>query len=542
MLKFNLSFEYSISTGRIPVGLRDLLDYVSRVFNNVEKYQDAISLVVTKVPSNLNDAQVIKSIELSLLESKQRLEVLLEREKGKGTKIKEIKKKIQFVKIFLKDDQLKLTKIGIFRVPDKEELLATKIMPGERKSMLEMVGKLTYASKKEKDFNIVKSSYQGISSLISGISERISENFEKVNMEIQNFILEEESRHSRNLENALKTTKMIEKKLLLVNSNEPKKFQEQVVSTMDDMEISTSSSELPNFIKYTRFMDMLCNVDEDNCKISSKVFNEFKNSKTLIGNSLDWYRFVVNLREKLATYDIQERSNEINGQELMDLSEMHETEESIPNEGDAADSIKYKKAFSENWEKGTMMIIKSTIDHVIPNFSKEIENLHVNKYKLYLLQAVWNQSLQHPTYDAKYDECPPGKESLSVKGYNILLSNVTKHSCFRSVKHIQIFALNKVFIDSNITKSSINQEPVDIAIISPIWEIVHYTEMDLSGTNAMTINPAGNRARGEDGNPGNPGGPGGQFFAIGRFITGEAIVNVSLKGGAGGDGQVGQQG
>lgn len=472
----------------------------------IAKYQDAITLVITKVPNNLSEKRVIQSVQKSLKDSQDCLQQYVKSSSGKQREYFE--KEIEFVNILLRKG-----KFGIFRMPDKEELLATKSMQDEKNSILNIVrDNLKYISKQKKDFKVSRSRLYDITSIINSISVQISKYFTKINIEIRKFILEEESRYSSSFENSMKSAKLIEKKLLITTSNEPRKFKNQLVNMMNDLEISQHLNET---VYYIKCMDTVCLAyKKKNCIISKDIFDELEKSKTVIQNSLNWYNFLEIFRDKLNSYETQMRSNEINALGLMRIANSDEMTEA------------YKQAI---WS-----VIKSAADIIDPNLCKNKQLTELNKHKVQMVKAVWSQSMLKPSIDCD-------SNILLVKGYNVLLSNVIQSSCFKTAKTVQILALNKVFIDANITKN-LADKPLDTIIISPIWEIMQNTELNFNGTNAKTVEPAQSRTNGGDGAPGSPGGPGGQFIGMGQMVTGESQVNVYIRGGAGGDGQPGEKG
>lgn len=125
--------------------------------------------------------------------------------------------------------------------------------------------------------------------------------------------------------------------------------------------------------------------------------------------------------------------------------------------------------------------IQSTIDCIDPNLYSKIEQFPINTIRLKLLQGTWNQSILPVS-----NECSDDSKNLTVKGYNVLMSDVMKTYCWSNATNIEIFALNKVFIDVDIEKFS-----AYLSIIAPVWEVReswvtilgNVRTIDLSGAN-----------------------------------------------------------
>lgn len=144
------------------------------------------------------------------------------------------------------------------------------------------------------------------------------------------------------------------------------------------------------------------------------------------------------------------------------------------------------------------------------------------------------------TYDAKASH-------LIVKGMNVTLSDVVKNENWANAVFIDIFALNQVQIDANITKMG---EMPTIAIFAPRWHfsINSKSMFILDGRDADSFPSAardgfGRAVNGDDGKGGMPGGAAGHFIGIGiNSDHYDHFLGVRAVGGNGGNGQTGGNG
>lgn len=440
--------------------------FESNLFNHLEKYRDAIALVVTKVPNNLDDAAVIESIAVALQNHKIMLENALNTDDSTHTADNHYSKQIRFIEILLEKDGDKYPKIGIFRMPNKNgPLNDIQSVQNDKAAILHIVNeKLLYVRKEPSDFNfsLALNSRIQIDVVVERILTEIIKDFKIISGNVKAFILREEKHHSRNLGDSIALAERINEKLLQIDSNEPQEFKRQFVNIIDDLAISISGGSLWQSLQLIEILDFLSLFSDRPFTIPSEILDEFANLKAYIKNSLNWYAFLINLHDKLATYDIQKRSHEIDGDQLMNSGIYDESIEQAANE----------------------LNIKSSLDLIDPKLYTKIENLLVNSYKLNLLHAVWGQSMQPVT-----GECLADGAHLVVKGYNARLSSIIEMDCFKAARHVQIFALHKVFIDTDINHL-ISNVTLDMAIISPQWEIIADHVLNFSGHGGNSMDAA----------------------------------------------------
>ncbi|KAF7990922.1 hypothetical protein HCN44_000727 [Aphidius gifuensis] len=130
-------------------------------------------------------------------------------------------------------------------------------------------------------------------------------------------------------------------------------------------------------------------------------------------------------------------------------------------------------------------------------------------------------------------------DHLVIKGHYIKLSDLNNCPQTKNATLVEIFALKKIFIDTDIDKTG---ENFSLCIIAPIWEIHGSYKIKLDGKPGDTQRKAvGGHSKsiphGKDGAPGLPGGPGGSFLGIGATFIDSNYLSISADGGNGGPGQ-----
>lgn len=141
------------------------------------------------------------------------------------------------------------------------------------------------------------------------------------------------------------------------------------------------------------------------------------------------------------------------------------------------------------------------------------------------------------TYDYK-------NHHLIVKGENISVSDVVNNENWNNADTIDVFALNNIVIDVNISRIG---EGAKLAFFAPNWTIKFPQNITLDGANGSDYsNPANNAigevVKGDNGKPGSPGGSAGHFFGAAITFENAHLLSIRAVGGKGGAGQTGGKG
>lgn len=273
-------------------------------------------------------------------------------------------------------------------------------------------------------------------------------------------------------------------------------------------------SRYTEYLQVMSFKQLLTQGQTEKIQIElNKCVNNLKNMQI-------WYNFLLELRTQSSTY-------------LMQRSNLRNERMEFMNQKDG--SNKQAK------DIGIERIVN------LPGISNReaVEQTQLNNYKLKALQMLWKETIINEATIS----CLPNNR-LVANGTIILLSKIVKSTCWPDAKFIDIFALRKVFIDTDLDKRG---QRVNLTIISPIWEVVSNQAVlfSLEGKNEdLTVSPGKNgssskdkRVRdGSNGVNGLAGGSGGNFLAIGDTFLNGKLLKVDVSGGKGGTGQSGGSG
>lgn len=353
--------------------------------------------------------------------------------------------------------------------------------------------------------------------------------FNNICMEIKHFVAQYENENANSL---IKIRRFYPKIFRGLDphspwsTDEPKVFKRQLFDAINTLEIPLSDENKKNFSKYMDIFDSVEKLQHSKCPKSDKMCSNQtiltdirKQLKELVEYLKNGQKFIITLasyRVILSGYGIQKRKHEFDGSK-------------ITNKFIANDRIKYEVSD---------LNMKSPLADINSGYYNKIEHLPINVTRLKLLQSVWSQSMLPMSL-----KCSEDGKSLTVYGFNVMISEAMKASCWKNATSIEFFALNKVIIDVDIEKHSIY-----LAIIAPSWEVVNSKmKIDLSGSSFNDMYGSNGKdgklgEKGEDGMPGRPGGSGGAFLGIGNDINVENKLEILITGGDGENGGNGGNG
>lgn len=323
--------------------------------------------------------------------------------------------------------------------------------------------------------------------------------------------------HHLELDNMNRTVTLAFREL---TKNPPEQFVLKIYEVAKISSMYSLNRKFKRTSRYTEFLQVMNNYN----LLTPEQARQIDNALILCLNNLNnmriWYAFLLELRSELSTYRMQTGDFRKESLEFMSLK-------NCPN----------KCAGDVGIQRITDLLgITKTV---------AVKRTELNSYKLMALQTVWQQTM----IDRAQISCLPNKQMI-VNGFIVILSEVVKHSCWESASSIEIFALNKIFIDAHIIKYG---QGVNLTIISPVWEVVSEPNIffSLHGKDENSIfEPAMNGIdskhqtfrNGKDGSRGVAGGSGGNFLAIGNTFINEKKLQVDVSGGKGSSGQTGGDG
>lgn len=547
-LKYDISFTYTIhklfkcanaikivfvvNHVSVTLGIGDRQNFLeltkqaTTLIKNIEKYENAIALIVNKVENSyketdefIDDKTVIKTIVQFLNETKTDLETRNEKNISDREKEQNLKR-IKFIEILLEEKSGEYVRITILRLAD--QLGSVKNMTklqDEKKAIETMINQnLEYVNKDDTDFDylISEQSKEYIRKLFEDNQNGLTSTY-NIDSRIKEFYTQQEE-ESTDVAELYEKIDTAYKSFAEVNATEPKAFINDVVEALNTLDASISINGLYNIVNQTDSVDFLKNISSWNSSDSLQIEVGLSKTMEYLSESRTWYNFLNNLNDILSKYDMED----------------HDGKEHFE-----PDAIK-QMSIGENETKSINEIgLKPLLDGIDSKLYIDIEHIPVNSARLRTLKSILHQTVNYDI-DSK---CISNK--LVVTGQNIKLSKVMQILCRKPIQYIEVFALNKLYIDTDIDKTG---QSVQISLISPIWEIVSQRKIILDGKPGKPLhderahNGIGRMKDGEAGKPGNPGGPAGHFLGIGQKFINEQNLQVHVNGGAGGNGQHGGKG
>ncbi|XP_065208845.1 uncharacterized protein LOC135837482 isoform X2 [Planococcus citri] len=507
-------------------GTRDdfttLLSHIIKFVGNVEKYQGGLALIATKVllPSQSDD-EIISFVAKFIETVKQNLEQQVDNPKALNM--------IKLLNILLKQDGNMYSKIAIFRSPDQAGYLSHIPKLQENIAYLKTkLANLKFVEKTNEDFGytIPKQSLIDVDKIIKEIARSFTTTVQDMGKEIQRYLSAEQDQFKdvSKLYN-LTSVRYDELKKIKERANNQEEFETctlEIVNGAASMNINLSIHQdmLKKLVSYSSFLHEVSDHEVQNqFKCADGMQDVVEHSNW----SKKWYLFLNKLYERLSDYEIQKNTRQNPCTALAEnVVKAIETEK---NSQYNLDPLSLKKCY--------------------PDYESMFENsrnVTVDKSKLIYLKTVLNLGLQNIL---SYS-CDSNK--LVIKGTYVKLGDVPdiqNRECKVRPKFIEIFASNKVFIDSDLDKTG---EEVQLSVVAPAWYIQGSHTIKLDGKPGEAHYPAKaydgvNRGdSGKDGLPGLPGGPAGNFIGIGETFKNLQELTVSVRGGDGGPGQNGGNG
>ncbi|GFU18336.1 uncharacterized protein TNCV_1980241 [Trichonephila clavipes] len=307
---------------------------------------------------------------------------------------------------------------------------------------------------------------------------------------------------------------------------------------VDNLSMCVPKIHLQNIANYGKYFEFSRIITEKELKdVSSTWAHSFEDIVRHLDESRMWYSFLNDLYLKFSKYEIQRERHKYNVADLRNWGKSGEQP-----------GIEIKRS--------TYELFLRKMENYRLRYHDNIKNITVTGLRLQELNHVLSITLRHtvsmlckePYIFIKGDyisikETILSRESNTEVGRTCLnYASLLESGKFKS---INIFALNTVFIDSDL---SLEKVKLPLTVIAPKWEIVGTRQINLNGadgklrfsTRARDSTLEG--GRGTDGKPGEPGEPGGTFFAIGTEFVNGSNLRITASGGKGSSGQNGGNG
>lgn len=296
-----------------------------------------------------------------------------------------------------------------------------------------------------------------------------------------------------------------------MNSSIPILFGEQLLNGLNELGIDIFIHKFETLFNHIKIFEYLKTISE-NSSSNFEIANGLNNVKEYLEQSSKWYSFIIELNKALSEYEVQKNLSSYQ----IDVAKLR-----------AQYSI---EDYAEKNVDDTNL--RKFLERIGSDLYENIHNMTINAAKIRIFKAVLNQNM-NKNVDSK---CLSNR--YSVIGYNVLLSEIVNEICFARASIIDVIALNKLFIDTDVDKTGVGGQ---FSIIASTWEVIGDRTFNLSGLKGEShVLPSA--PSGIEGRPGNPGSPGGHFVGIGSNFINDHKLEIHSNGGDGGDGQHGANG
>lgn len=500
---------------------KEIFDLILRVSNtiiDVEKFMPALSLVVTGIQDKTGTSEdqlisrVAHILRLVYIDYKHIIEDPNVPEKEK----EQYEKGTEIIELLVNRDSIingiVYTRLNILREPDKSGPLENnKILQKEKIAINAMILNDTdYIASTLDDFSLElkQSTVDHLPEVSIEIKKHLTVGISNLNSYIQNVYIHRESKNS-DLETLLYLFTEAYKVISNILADDLTMFVEETIIASKLLQFELSQDDMDYLLMHIELIDFIASIQNIHPPNINDISNGLSELLNYLSDSIDWYSFLINTNIALSEYSVQQNVTGYN----IDVQ-----------------IVMQQCSIERGGSKNTNDIgLKQFLDKVDTNLFPQVENRTMNSFKLEHLSAVLEYTMKD--YGAKY--CSP--DILEFRGYNVKLSDFVKLTCPYKITFKSIFAQNKIFIDADIDETG-NQ--TQLAIISPIWEIIGNKTIILSGAPAKPYNSSAadgviDNIKGSPGLPGMPGGSSGCFMAIGKEYINSQGLSVYLNGGTG---------
>lgn len=462
------------------VFLSQLVKPAIKLVKNFERFKNSITLVVTKVMEpkefrNNHDEVTDESTIRDIGKILQNLTYELESHIGNDRLIypKEIYSDgLPFIKGLLVSNRGKFSKIGIFKMPTSSgELSNMTLLQENRESLRKIIYEnIEFSPHNDEDFgySISGESILYIKSLANEINDKVASEIRVIGQQIErHYHNQEEQTHDiKALCDELHSsyTTLSNTQSGIFEFSEPQQLVSQIAKNVNDLNIDHISNStfdrIEDYAEYITFLRNLMN-NESTLIDPPKWAHALTNILRILDKSHWWYNFLKNLPIILSKYDVQRDLTQY--AEVIRILQSH-----------IADSESNKQSIIESLK---VLLYKISKD----DFEREligIKDVSLDNHKLKHLNHILNLTLKNNTISSREGD------KLIIKSRYVKLSDIASED-FTNVKSMEIFALNKVFIDTSLNMTT---DLSQIFIISPEWEIIGYPEIRLNNKSKSAHN------------------------------------------------------
>lgn len=494
--------------------MRQLIRSATSFINDIDKYSEAISLIVTNVEYDPDESDIDEIQNVGYLLRKSMDDIYFELETSTPEESNALKKDIQLLKILLRKTKNEYTKLKIMRVANETGLVNDMpIFQKEKVEIMSMVRKNTkYIPADENDFsfNISNETNAVVPELVKEIKRRLSADVAIIDEMVKNIYTEAEEKVF-DLDVLFAKMEKGYEAISQIKADDPRSLVQLIIKAADGLKIEISLSALDDILKHAEVYYFLIRLEGRHNSRLLHTANSLVEATKYLKDSKIWYAYLLKLHDILSEFKVQKNVEDYQKyvSDVMELCTIDQREQ--------------KKVKDIGLKQFLKLIGVASLDPTI-------EDMTVNSSKLKKLIAVLHRTMQD--YGTKF--CSPKR--LLVQGYNVKISDVIKMNCSGDIQFREIFVINNLFIDADINEVGVD---LQLMIISPSWEIIGTRSITLNGKDAemhsqsAAPNGEGQNINGVAGKPGKKGFSAGCFTAVGDKFINDGELKVYLTGGRG---------
>lgn len=520
-------FDYTEDSFENRSYLREFVTNYTIWIKDTSKFLKSVSLVVTDVPIDPDQyrddeyeiehtASILRMVQRDF-EDENKDNAISPEEKALNVR------KINFIQMFLEKGRTRYNRIAILRAAHTSgSLYEIAILKKEKKVIsFNIRNNMRYMSKKigVLTFPISKELKQQLPVLIEGVQEFLITDLLDINSGFVDFFVQKESQitdlevlHDIFIEGIKYVSK--------INSTELNQFAKELLGAINELKVDLLPNLLKILLDHIKLQSYLKSMGKNDTQNQIQFVDGLNIIKIYLEESKTWYDFAIRLHDELSDYNVQR------------------------------DVIEYRRDVArimaqlsiEKYEKKNVndTNLRQFLSRIGSNLYQQVENMTVNFYKMNAIKMILNQTININLYSS----C--SSNGVQVKGYNVKLSEVVDINCFEKANFVELYAVNRFFIDTDIDKTG---KKAQLTMIAKTWDIVGNHRIILDGEPGEPHEPVpddiGRPKNGENGKPGKPGKPGGSaghLVAIGNNFFNDDNLEIHINGGVGGPGQDGEQG
>lgn len=487
--------------------ITEFLTTATKLIKNLDKYRDAIGLVVLNVENNPNSSDTVLLNNIAAKFLKMRTEFTTQ------------PKVTQFINILMQKERGSFSKLALLRSANATgDVNGIPWMQSARQTIAFLVhANLQYVQRANADFGYALSSESRnlCVKLIQIVKEYLSTWISEVSSAIKaEFTRQEE--YLSDLHVLHEKAKKIYQNVTKSNASDLVSFGKHFVDIAVNLNVNLPLRSLNRAKEHIEFIDFFKTVGNSMHVLANTV--ELTSIKQHFHDSMSWYSFLIELHDHLSKHSIQKNIKKFEPLVRKVTGDYTIARNKVINIKDTK-----LKAFLGGIEWKSPFIL---------------QNMQANAFKCRALRSVLNYTMSHvPTILCD-------SYILQIMGYNVKLSDVLEADCIEFAKSIEVLAINNLIIDVDLDQTG---KQAQVSFISPRWEVIGKRNITVDGSSGLPYESAANDGTaksidGEHGKPGNPGNPSGSFLGIANEFIGSKQLTIQAIGGQGGTGQTGGAG